>query len=77
MKHWDPESVKSAFGVLSGIGRTLLPAEPAIPEADLAHWHRAAEVERDGREHEEAFEADYQAWLKAGAPTGADWRDGA
>jgi len=67
----DPESLESAFGVRAGIGLTVLPEGVPYP----AHWHGAAEAEEDGLKHMQAFEADYRAWLAAGCPTGADWRD--
>jgi hypothetical protein len=70
-KNLDPESVRPAFGVREGIGRTLLPDGAEVP----AHWHVAAETDEDGPEHLAAFEADHEAWLAAGCPTAADWRD--
>lgn len=39
------------------------------------HWHVAVETDEDGPKHWEAFEADHEAWLAAGCPTAADWRD--
>ncbi len=58
-KHLDPASVKSAFGVASGIGRTLLPEGVDPP----GHWHVAAQGEEDTAEAEAAYEAAYRAWL--------------
>lgn len=69
--HFDPGSVTSAFGVREGIGRTLLPDGAEGP----AHWHVAAETDEDGPKHWQAFDADYDAWVAKGCPTGADWRD--
>ncbi|GMG82254.1 hypothetical protein LNKW23_14670 [Paralimibaculum aggregatum] len=73
--HLTAETIGPAFGVLSGSGKTLLPEDLDISANDLAHWHRADEGSADSVGHAVFFIMDYQAWLKAGAPTGVDWRD--
>ena len=55
----------------SGIGLTVLPEGVPYP----AHWHVAAEAAEDGPEHMQAFDADCDAWIAAGCPTDAAWRE--
>ena len=55
----DPASVKAAFGVRAGVGRTILPEGMDYPE----HWHVAADVSEDGPEHFKMYWNAYDSWL--------------
>jgi len=53
----DPDSLNTAYGVASGIGRTLLPEGVPPP----AHWHVAEDGEEDGDPARVAYQAAYDA----------------
>ncbi|HMR52528.1 MAG TPA: pentapeptide repeat-containing protein [Amaricoccus sp.] len=53
-----PASVKSAFGVRDGIGRTILPDGMEPPE----HWHVAADATKDSEDELRSYQAAYYAW---------------
>ncbi|MBL3562681.1 pentapeptide repeat-containing protein [Rhodovulum sulfidophilum] len=54
------EIVKSSFGVRAGFGLVHLP--PGVPYPD--HWHVANEAEEDSEDLQDAFQADYEIWLR-------------
>jgi hypothetical protein len=61
VENLDPRAIQDAFGVKSGVGRTLLPEGIEPPE----HWHVAQKGETDTAEAKNAYEATYRNWLKS------------